>query len=282
MIRVRAGTFNENVVVTDKNIELIGGHQFCFGEQISGRTVIDATGTGQTALALRAQTGPVGREYRLVVRNFELTGGYGNAGEAGAGADVFAASGGVINLMSSLVHRGAGPNGLFDAPSGPNPYTFWIENNAALGLLYSTVVDTQPVIAVIRFGGDDAVAFLTGSIIHEQSGIAIQRTNVGNDPYVETECMMWHSGALAELRGSHVFNAVDDPQFVNREAGNFQLTKNSPAVDYCAPGAAPVRLDLLLRQRGIQTKTSVLHGPWDLGAFEVQPDAMFSDRFENP
>lgn len=213
---------------------------------------------------------------RTVIRN--------NAGESGAGADLFAAIGSIISLTDSLVYRGAGPNGLFFDPSDPNQYTVWIENNAALMMSRSTMADTHPESAVIRFGGSDSAAFLTHSIIHEQGGADIERTNAANTPHIESKCVMWHSDALTSLggTGSHADNSVADPQFVNRDAMNFQLQRNSPAVDYCEAPEIPLwhDSDFLWRPRGVQIKETVLHGPWDLGAFEVQPDALFSDRFE--
>ena len=242
-------------------------------------SAINNNRAGDTGGAIFAR-GPdtIVRVSRTVIRN--------NAGESGAGADLFAATGSRIEVYDSLMYRGSGPNGLFFDPSGPNPYSAWIENNAVLAVTNSTIADTHPGTAVIRFGGSDSVAFFQSSIIHESSGVAIQRTNAGNTPFVQSDCMLWHSSAMQSLGGggTHQRNTIADPEFVDRVQMDFRLKRDSVAVDYCDDSMwsrfLPIIGDILTRPRGVQIKESVLYGPYDLGAFEVQPDLIFSDRFE--
>lgn len=221
--------------------------------------------TGAAAYAREAQVAV----FQGVIRN--------NAALAEAGADVFASTGGNIQIQDSLITRGPGSNGLPSAPDGPNNYTFWIANNASLILWGATAADSHPAERVFRFGGSASVLDLTHAIVHEQSNIAMFRFN--GSPTTNTECVLWHSDALTNLDGNQMFHMVADPMFVDRDNMNFQLQPDSPAVDFC-DGLVGRSHDLLHRPRGIQTKDSMLHGPYDLGAFEFQGDALFSDRFE--
>jgi hypothetical protein len=279
---------NDSVQGNGGGIAATGGSDIVISRPISDRcrrdlecSAINNNRAGDTGGAVFAR-GPDTSVMlsRTVIRN--------NAGEAGAGADLFAATGSMIELFNSLMYRGTGHNGLFFDPSGPNPYSVWIENNAVLIMRDSTLANTKPTTAVIRFGGSDSVALLGRSIIHESSDVDIERTNVGNTPFVQTDCMLWHSADMESLGGSgtHSRNMIANPEFVDRDQMNFRLQRDSVAVDYCDVPAISERgliftdRDLLYRPRGVQVKEDVLHGPWDLGAFEVQPDLIFSDRFE--
>lgn len=208
-----------------------------------------------------------------------------NAAVVGSSAEVFLSQDGRINLVGSLLYRKAGDSGTPDDPQGPPNYTFWLSNGSVLNMVHTTVADTRPNSAVFRMGSSSAVVNLRSSIIHEQSGTDMTFTG-GTAPLIDTDCMIWHSDALAAigLPTSHSRNQVADPLFINRDNGNFQLQPDSPAVDYCSSSIPPIATpphDLLGRPRGIVTKESTLHGPWDLGAFEAQPDVLFSDRFED-
>lgn len=258
------------------SVTMVGGRPPCHGRAECSSINNNRAGDTGGAVFARGPDSGVG-----LLRTFLS----GNAGEAGAGADVFAAAGSFIAMFDSLLYRGAGANGLFFAPSPPNPYAFWIENNAFVSVARSTLADSNPQIAVFRFGGSDSMLRLQRSIVHEQSGIAIGRSNPGDTPQVGSDCVLWHSAALTTLGSPdfHTRNLVGDPQFIDRAGMNFELQRDSQAVDFCAPpdpSLEPFDVDLLARPRGIQTKESGRYGFWDLGAFEVQPDRLFRDRFQ--
>lgn len=201
-----------------------------------------------------------------------------NSALAGAGASLFAQTGSTLTLISSLLYNGNAPNGI------PN-YVFWIGNSAFVNVFWSTIVDNIPGTAVFRFGGTNSVLTLRGSIIYEV-GRTMGVVSVGNTPSVNSDCVVWHNDSLSQppynFTGGDVFHLVANPAFVDPSSRNYQLLPISPAVDFCdqslSPGAAP-EFDLLLQLRGLPLKDSPLHGPFDLGAFELLPDRIFGDRF---
>ncbi len=202
-----------------------------------------------------------------------------NSAQAGTGASLFAQTGSTLTLISSLLYNGNPPNGI------PN-YVFWVGNSAFVNLFWSTVVDNVPGSAVFRFGGSNSLLTLRGSIIYEV-GRPMGLVSAGNTPSVDSDCVIWHNNSLMNppynFTGGAAFHLVANPAFANPGARDYQLTLDSPAVDFCDqsvfPGTAPAT-DLLLRPRGVWAAPVPRDGPFDLGAYELTPDGLFSDRFE--
>jgi hypothetical protein len=208
-----------------------------------------------------------------------------NASLSGAGATLFASQDGRIRVVNSLITRGSGAVGLPDSPSNQPNYTFWLSAGSRIDILYSTIADSEPNTAVFRFGSTNSDLFLRGSILHEQSGVN-PAFLTSETPYVDTDCSMWHSNQLTTLGGGgiHTRNRLADPLFINRTTGNFMLGHESQARDYCNSDTAgfgpPPATDLRTRTRGVFSGQTALHGLYDIGAFEMLPDGLFSDRFE--
>ncbi len=211
-----------------------------------------------------------------------------NASLSGAGSTLFASQDGTMQVFNSLITRGTGPVGLPGSPSGQPNYTFWLSTGSRIDIFYSTIADSQPNTGVFRFGSTDSTLIIRGSVLHEQSGVNLASLTT-ETPFVDTDCAMWHSDQLTSLGGlgSHTRNQLGDPLFIDRAAGNFRLSAESRARDYCNDSTAgfgpPPASDLETRSRGVFSGQTALHGLYDIGAFEMLPDGLFGDRFEqNP
>lgn len=209
-----------------------------------------------------------------------------NASIAGSGATLFASQDGHIRVVNSLITRGSGPVGLPASPSGDPNFTFWLSAGSSIDVLFSTVADSEPNTAMFRFGSTSTTLILRSSILHEQNGANLALISSGITPAVDSDCMMWHSLQLEGLGGAgmHTRNILGNPQFINRDGGNFRLAMNSAARDYCDSSTAgmgpPPARDLVTQTRGIDSGGIVQFGLYDLGAFEMRTDVIFSDRFQ--
>jgi hypothetical protein len=112
--------------------------------------------------------------------------------------------------------------------------------------------------------GHPACAVGTGTDVHARDdgvGNASSRGCLPNDP-------------LANIQ------VLADP-FVGADAGDFHIRRDSSAVDrwQADPQETPPALDLdgVARPQAIATGTTT---PYDFGAYEVQPDAIFIDGFD--
>lgn len=155
-------------------------------------------------------------------------------------------------------------------------------NQSQLIIRRSTIADTRPKVSVFRLAGDPDVKIpdaggVTSSIIHESDGSAM--VLAAGPVLFEHTCMLWHDDGLIEF-GTSTDNAtqVADPLFVDRAAGLYYLTPESPAINVCAqPGPL---FDLDWNPRGIEhSGQPITTGPYDVGAYEL-PLQVFDDRFE--
>lgn len=115
---------------------------------------------------------------------------------------------------------------------------------------------------------------LLSSIFQEQQGRVVM-TSSGAVPTFG--CLMVHE--LASLPASSTI-VVNDPLFLDPIGGNYHLSEQSPAIDFCS-GLAGGGTDIDYQFRGVDsTKHDDLFGPYDLGADEFD-DVIFSDGFED-
>ncbi len=260
-----------SLIDINRQIEARGtGPAPCHTALECSRIVGNRAGDTGGALFLR-DSGTVAEIEQSVIR--------ANAAQAGTGASLFAQTGTNLSVTSSLIYG-------VNSTSGPPNYVFWVGNSATLNLFWSTVTDNAPGTAVFRFGGTNSLLRLRGSIIHEP-GRTMGVVSGSDTPTVDSDCMVWHANTLMNppynFTGGSDFHLVANPAFANPANGDFALTADSAAVDFCdasvPPGTAPER-DLLLRPRGLAAKPVALHGPFDLGALEFVPDQIFRDRFQ--
>ena len=134
-------------------------------------------------------------------------------------------------------------------------------NNANRAVLYSRINDTKIVASIIS-------DFMSRQLLSDES----------TTTDLTIECSMVHE--VASLGSANLpFTVLDDPEFT--DFGSFRLDPLlSPAVDYCYATASSNDRDLLFQQRGWDDPAiDNLHGPFDIGAYEINPE-LFSSGFE--
>lgn len=189
-----------------------------------------------------------------------------------SGQPFYIADGGTLEMTDSVVHGNAGTDHTF---------TTWASSSSApittVRIRRSTIADTNPDFAVFRLVGDPANLLIYDSIVHERNAAEVATVVTGN-PSTTFNCILWHS---APTGMSSVNTTVGDPMFVDRDQDRYYLSRNSRAINYCNAVPPPPGVDLEWNPRGIvQDQPSPLHGPYDLGAYEID-DGLFQDRFED-
>ncbi len=95
------------------------------------------------------------------------------------------------------------------------------------------------------------------------------------------DCVMKDGGAPESAAER---SSIGPIRFVDAANGNFRLTADNEAIDYCDDSAPSSRaLDLDRQPRGLDSEAHAdRHGPYDLGAYEfgTLPDRLFSNGFD--
>lgn len=158
-----------------------------------------------------------------------------------------------------------------------------VTNAASAHIDFSTLVNNSDRLSAIStFDGPAGEPLLNvrSSIVDEDSGDVL-----GGDDNLDSsstlDCLISHeSGSFSGTRIT--VPGESDPLFADRAGGNYHLSRNSIAIDYCDDSVAvPQFGDIDNETRGLDMATANLYGPFDLGADEL-PDRIFRDRFEGP
>lgn len=201
-------------------------------------------------------------------------------------SDTFGSTGGNVMLSNSATVRIV--SSVMTA-AGPSR-AFRISSNSTLELLYSTLANHSSTHAPFLLLDNNPSVFVRGSILHEAPGMALASDQSDSGAFVDTDCNLWSDDSLANLDagGVHTRNLMSsDPGFLGPD--DFRLREGSPAIDYCNSQTfgfgAPPEFDIIGRPRGVWTTPGILgdspmHGPFDLGAFEMPVDRLFHSRFE--
>jgi predicted outer membrane repeat protein len=123
------------------------------------------------------------------------------------------------------------------------------------------------------------------SIVWNDLGSQLATQGGSGDTQIEAFCVI----GFQEEQDSGIDNATYYsqiyPEFVDPEAGNFNLSINSPAINYCRGSNAP-DVDLNRFERGQVFEGDTIEPPnpdsirvYDIGAFVVRGDQLFRDRF---
>ncbi len=194
-----------------------------------------------------------------------------------------------VRFTNTLIAGNSGPNrGIYSGPGGFHD------------IRYSTIAGNNLSAAsasVIRGFSNDGervgIFSIIGSIVHDDNahpltsggdfgGAALVGCVMANG---DIDDLNYEAGAVA------YFSEVDDPQFLAPDNGDYRLAETSPAINYCDDSSfllvPPSSHDLDLRERD-QVFPGEINDPpnpapgrlYDLGAFVVVPDQLFSDRFE--
>ena len=135
---------------------------------------------------------------------------------------------------------------------------------------------------------NQAIVAIRYSILWEPGNVPIVESSGSSHSFAS--CVIGHGDASDIGISATEFYSHIDPAFENPNSGDFRLSSNSPAIDYCDGShfkGPPPGKDLSNRPRGVPYDLPIIEPPnalggnFDLGAHERQPDAMFRDRFEN-
>ena len=147
---------------------------------------------------------------------------------------------------------------------------------AAVAMRHSTVVDNnlQGSVFNIDVALNSSMA-LTNSIVHD-SGSGNLFGGVSGT--LDISCLLAHEDS--SFSGQQV--VIDDPQFINRLAGDYHLDPNSSAIDMCQSIPMIRPLDIDAETRGWDDPENPNGaGIYDAGADESYVnDVIFADGFE--
>ena len=163
-------------------------------------------------------------------------------------------------------------------------------NFSSLDIRYSTIADNSDLNRVIDLDSSTELHVYIGSSIIHQPGAQIF---VAPD-YVEgsrqMRCVIGHQDSSELDVTTLAFYSQIDPEFADPANGDFRPGPNSPAIDYCDDFDidSNTTLDFAHQPRGLGWPDPITAAPnripdgvYDLGAWELQPDRLFRDRFEN-
>lgn len=150
-------------------------------------------------------------------------------------------------------------------------------DNSTLNIAFTTIADNDVVNTVIE--NNTASINVGSSIIHQSNGSTVYAESA---PVANVfDCVM--ANEVASIPGGF-FVIADDPEFVDRNNGDFHLNENiSPAVDYCDDGGTPADFNDIDNQQRPWDWSNISNnlGPFDLG-FDETSDLIFKDGFEAP
>ena len=192
-----------------------------------------------------------------------------------------------VRIESSVLTRA---EKLDDHPNPARPTRLLhLSSGGRIDMLYSTVAYHSMTVTPFLFMGLSPQLFLRGSIIVEPPGLALGTDSSQAPPEIDSDCTLWSDASLTTIgTGVHTRNLLtSNPGFLGPD--DFRLAEGSPAIDYCNSQTfgfgPPPEFDITGRARGVWTTpgllgSSPLHGPFDLGAFEMPVDRIFNDRFQ--
>ena len=126
---------------------------------------------------------------------------------------------------------------------------------------------------------------LRQSIVWNDLGSQLASQGGSGETQIQAFCVIGFQEAQDSGIDSHTYYSQIYPEFVDSEAGDFNLAINSPAINYCRGSNAP-DVDLNRFERGHVFEGETIEPPnpdsvrvFDIGAFVVRGDQIFRDRF---
>lgn len=236
----------------------------------------EAEGDGGGALGIRNGTAEVYQTYI-----------HGNSGENLASTILI---GGIVESAPHATLELEG-TAIFDNHGAED--LIHLIGDASLLLAWSTVAanhyqpeDNLNVFQLTPIDSNQPTVEAFGTILHEPS--LVSGTGFARAVCVISTVDILDSGFIPHI--SPHYSSID-PHLVDAAAGNLRLKPDSPSIDYCGRESTdylrPEHNDILNRPRGVPFDLETVDAPnpgigfHDLGALELQPDALFNDRFNH-
>lgn len=163
-------------------------------------------------------------------------------------------------------------------------------NMAELDLRFSTIAGNDDVSRVFDLNSTTEMhAYVGSSIIHQPGSVIFQSPDFVEGSR-QMRCVIGHEPSGSVNITTLAFYSQIDPQFADPASGDFRPGPGSPAIDYCDDFDVDsvTQVDFAYSPRGLDYPEPITPAPnripdgvYDLGAWEVQVDRLFRDRFEN-
>lgn len=186
--------------------------------------------------------------------------------QANFGVAMFSTNNGISNIDTSLFYNNGGAPGLL------SNHLFVGNTSADYFFKYTTIADNNTEVGLFKIEDDPGTLLLLNStIIDDVNSGPVLAFGLGGSGFVNGFCVMAHE--TSSLLGTS--NTVDDPEFVDRANGDYHLSNNSPAIDYCGALTSSTNKDIDFQGQGWDNPDlSNFMGPYDIGM-----DENFSKNF---
>ncbi len=170
-------------------------------------------------------------------------------------------------LMQNSVITNNGDGGNEEYTDG---FLFYADVKAKVDLNYNTIAGNDVIGPLIYNIGDEVTTSAVSSIIDEDNDLYF-----GFDgAYLLSECL------LVKNKGGIILPPPADIQVGDAENGDYHLTADSPAIDFCGQ-MVEGDFDKDGNPRGFDDIKVDQFGTYDLGAYEyIGSDIIFKDGFE--
>jgi len=191
-IRVRSGTYTENLIISRKNVQLIGGHSNCVSTTPTGTSSINGSEGTSPVIAFFVNSGAADLSVSLTLERLVLLNGTGNILAKGGGLSVFTSSDrfAQVSLINSVVRQ--------------NQTSFFgggiaLEGSGSLTLLENsqihdnTVTGKNPDGGGLYCAGDYTILAFGGSIFGNTAGQSIVNNARGGGIFLDDCDLTWYA-----------------------------------------------------------------------------------------
>jgi len=191
-IRIRSGTYQENLIITAKSAELLGGHGDCSTTSATGRTNID--GAGGSAVAFFVTAGAADLTTSLLIDSFLIFNGAGSSLSPGGGLNILTTGSRTANvtLQQTIVRNNE---------SASHGGGISLEGSGQLTLLENSQIDGNAVSGSDPDGGglycegDFSVQMIGGSIRSNRAGESGESNGRGGGVFLDGCSFSWFAQA---------------------------------------------------------------------------------------
>lgn len=167
------------------------------------------------------------------------------------------------NIRNSIITDNGGIS-----PDFPNNHLFQLEQaDATLDLNEVTIHNN--VLSAELIKNNDGEVNVYSSLIFDFNQIYSQNAQASNN----FSCIGAHEiNSFQNDPSNTVINLAETPVFIDTVSGNYLLTPNSLAIDYCGVSPLNNNFDIAYNPRGVDDPdVDDLLGTYDIGAYEYQP-----------